>query len=69
MTHSLGHAMLATTNFPPIDWPNLIAEINRIHFVIAMESEYKAQWANDFIYLSRNSKLSTVPAKSITQER
>lgn len=25
MTHSLGHAILATTNFPPIDAPNLYA--------------------------------------------
>lgn len=23
MTHSFGHAMFATTSFPPIDWPNL----------------------------------------------
>lgn len=24
ITHSLGHAILATTNFPPMDAPNLI---------------------------------------------
>lgn len=28
ITHSFGHAMLATTSLPPIDWPNLIAVIN-----------------------------------------
>lgn len=41
ITHSLGQAMLATTNFPPIDWPNLIAEINCVYFVIAMNVKLK----------------------------
>lgn len=29
MTHSLGHAMFATTNRPPIDAPNLWKQIKR----------------------------------------
>lgn len=28
MTHSFGHAILATTNFPPIDAPNLMCAAN-----------------------------------------
>jgi hypothetical protein len=64
--------MFATTSFPPIDCPNLIARINHTKafvLVIMMDIKMCLNPKGNCFYLSRNSKLSTVPANSITQDR
>lgn len=66
--------MFATTSLPPIDCPNLIVGINHIksgvRFVITMDiKSVLSQKEIVFSYLSRNSKLSTVPANRKTHDR
>lgn len=69
ITHSLGHAMFATTSLPPIDWPNLIARISHINKSVLYGYHDGHKNVRKSLYLSRNSKLSTVPANRNTQDR
>lgn len=68
MTHSFGHAIFATTNFPPIDAPNLQNERKRNYIYRECACVCVCQVVN-VSYLSRSSKLSTVPANNRTDER
>lgn len=61
ITHSLGQAMLATTNFPPIDAPNLFSIFVKFHL--------KNTRCITVTYLSRNRRLSTVPANRRTDDK
>lgn len=91
ITHSFGQAMLATTNLPPMDAPNLYEINNTTHkwwwcspFATTITTATATKASTQKIerklsiidnigrtcsYLSRSSRLSTVPANNITHDR